>query len=182
MRDLDLFLEVERHDHERGPVVRRQTREQFEDRTVLVGVGKRRPERLDKARERGGRVRRVVLTISIGLKIEGILVLRILGAHQQGVPVAQAVPDTELIEYVGVVDGEVGDHQIGEHQQPEHILPDVALPRDLERRAAFNSGRRERRSDKLPLHLIEIDAALRAEGTNDKSAGDSHDSTSLDLD
>ncbi len=90
-------------------------------------------------------------------------------------PIAQTVPDSELVEYVGVVDGDVGDHQIGEHQQPEHILANIALPRDLEGGAALDPGQLERGRDKILFHPIEIDAVLRAEGTNDESARYFHD-------
>ncbi|MHC2431139.1 hypothetical protein ACVIST_007884 [Bradyrhizobium elkanii] len=113
------------------------------------------------------------------MQVEGIFVLRSLGPDQQGVLIPQAVANAKLVEHIGVVDRDVGDHEIRKHQQPKHVFTDVALPRDLAGRASLDACLLQRRSDQLPFHPIKVDAILRTERSHDKGARGCHDSCPL---
>ena len=82
---------------------------------------------------------------------------------------AKPVADAELVEGVGVVDRDVGQHEVGGDEQPEHVLANVALADELAGRAAIDGQAvlsaqpLERRPDEHPLDLVEVDALLDAE-------------------
>ena len=78
--------------------------------------------------------------------------------------------DAELVEDVGVVDRDVGNHEIGRDQQAEHVFADVAGLRDVGRGRAFQARRLQRRLDQELVNGLEIDALLDVEGANDERA------------
>ena len=71
------------------------------------------------------------------------------------------MPDAQLVEHVGVVQGYVRHHDVGHYELAEHVLVDAAgLHDDLGGVAAIDSRLRQGGRDQLLMHALEVDALL----------------------
>ena len=80
------------------------------------------------------------------------------------------MPDTQLVEDVGIVDGYVGQHDVGAVKLEEHVLADVASLHYLAGGAAAVDPRLpEGGRDQLRMHALKVHAPLLPESTDNES-------------
>ena len=150
-----LFAEGLGHRHQVLDRRRFQRRQQVEDRAVdAVLRGQRGLQTGTQRGHRGAGVVAVVTQITVGFDVERHFVAG--EADHEGAARAQRVAHAQLVEHVGVVQRNVGDHDVGMRQQLEHVLADVAGLDDDLGGGAIDSGRAHRGVDQLTLHTLVV--------------------------
>ena len=129
-RPLDHLPKRSRHDDEACRIWRRQLRQQSKHRAVGSAAFAHRehslPDRLGQQRYRSAGILTVVCDVAVGLQIERRIFPGRRKPNQDRALRPQPVADAELVEDIGIVDRDVGDHEIVGDQHLEHVDPDVA--------------------------------------------------------
>ncbi len=91
----------------------------------------------------------VITQITIGQQIERRVVYR--GSNQESPLITQCMPDAQLIEDIGVVDGHIRDDQIRRQKQMEHVLANIARRYDFSCSPTADAERVQGRRDQIAL-------------------------------
>ena len=99
--------------------------------------------------------RRIPLVLEVSVRPQVERVVADVAAQNERVLVAKRLANSQLVEDICVVDGEIGDDQVGRQEWMEHVLADVARGDHGGRRLSVDAQLRQGGGDEHVLDHIE---------------------------